>query len=509
MLLELLLLLVTTICLADYLYRRRQNGFFEKAGIRGPRTIPILGNGHNLIRESPKTVFDLQQRLINDFGKNIRIWVLHESGFMTADARMMEAILSSQQVITKDSLYDMLQSWLGTGLLLSTGKKWHTRRKIITPTFHFKILEQFVEVFDQQSAVMAEQLYDRADGKTVVNLFPATCLAALDIIAETAMGVKINAQRQPNFPYVQSVNIVSSITAERFMNPIQRLDGWMRVFFPRVYRKLHENIKSMHDFTDGVIEERREALQKSIADGTHQASQSNDDADVGSKRRMALLDVLLQSTVGGEPLSNEDIREEVDTFMFEGHDTTTSGISFTLYLIARHPQVQAQLFQEIREVIGDDKSRPVGMRELNELKYLECVIKESLRLYPPVPMIGRRVTQDVTLDGKLIPANTNIILLTYHALRDPDYFPEPEKFIPERFSAERKGEINPFAYTPFSAGPRNCIGQKFAMLEMKSTVSKILRHFELLPLGEEVQPQMNLILRSSTGINAGLKKRVY
>ena len=109
---------------------------------------------------------------------------------------------------------------------------------------------------------------------------------------------------------------------------------------------------------------------------------------------MALLDVLLQSTVNGNALSNEDIREEVDTFMFEGHDTTTSGISFALYLIARHKEVQKKLVEEINEVIGTEKDKPVTYRELQDLKYMECVIKEAQRLYPSVPVIGREITQD-------------------------------------------------------------------------------------------------------------------
>lgn len=128
-----------------------------------------------------------------------------DRGFMTACPKMIEAIMSSQQTIQKNNLYGLLGHWLGDGLLLSTGKKWFHRRKTITPAFHFKILEDFVEVFDQQSAIMAEKLYSRADGKTVINMFPVACLCALDIIAETAMGVKINAQLQPDFPYVQSV----------------------------------------------------------------------------------------------------------------------------------------------------------------------------------------------------------------------------------------------------------------------------------------------------------------
>lgn len=106
-----------------------------------------------------------------------------------------------------------------------------------------------------------------------------------------------------------------------------------------------------------------------------------------------------------------------------------------------------------------------------------------------------------------IPARTNLSLSLFTVMRDPDYFSNPNDFIPERFAGESEEKINPFSFIPFSAGPRNCIGQKFAMLEMKSTISKMLRHFELLPLGPGVKPVINLILRSTTGIHIGLRTR--
>jgi len=184
--------------------------------------------------------------------------------------------------------------------------------------------------------------------------------------------------------------------AERFMRPLQRFDFTMRIFYPFIFRELMQHIGVMHEFTDKVISERRDALQKSLNENKDKSKNAEED-DVGSKRRMALLDVLLQASVDGQPLSNEDIREEVDTFMFEGHDTTTSAIAYTLYLLARDPEVQSRAFQEVRDVIGRDKSTPITMRDLGELKYLECVIKESLRMYPPVPMIGRQITEDIEL----------------------------------------------------------------------------------------------------------------
>lgn len=127
--------------------------------------------------------------------------------------------------------------------------------------------------------------------------------------------------------------------------------------------------------------------------------------DVATKKRMALLDVLLLSSVNGSPLSNEDIREEVVTFMFAGHDTTTSAMSFILYLISRYPLVQEKLIAEIQNVLGNDNNKSLTYNNLQELKYMECVIKEALRLYPPVASIGRQVTEDLVIGKYIYVAN--------------------------------------------------------------------------------------------------------
>lgn len=121
----------------------------------------------------------------------------------------------------------------------------------------------------------------------------------------------------------------------------------------------------------------------------------------GHKKRMALLDILLSTLIDGQPLSDKDIREEVDTFMFEGHDTTKSGIGFTLYSLSRHPEVQEKVYQELNEIIGTDIEGPLTYNKLMDLKYMEKVIKESLRMYPPVPFIGRQIMQDLYI-GKYI-----------------------------------------------------------------------------------------------------------
>ena len=164
------------------------------------------------------------------------------------------------------------------------------------------------------------------------------------------------------------------------------------------WRKL---LKITKGFTENVIRTRRQELQ----DNSNKYSQSSEkhDEDIGLRKKMALLDILLQSNVDGKPLSDADIREEVDTFAFAGHDTTTSAISFCCYTIAKHPEVQQKVFEEIRNVIGDDLEKPTTIQDLNNLNYLEKVVKETLRMYPSVPAFARKMKEDVSISKNFSP----------------------------------------------------------------------------------------------------------
>jgi cytochrome P450 family 4 len=188
-----------------------------------------------------------------------------------------------------------------------------------------------------------------------------------------------------------SIFSISAIISDRFFtatrnNLIFKLSGQER--------KQNKILKILHNFTDSVIVARREELSKKLKEDKHE---EKIDDDIGSKKKLALLDVLLQSTINEQPLSNLDIREEVDTFVFEGHDTTTSGIAFCLYNLAKHPEVQQKVYEEIKSVIGEDVEKPVTQKDLNDLSYLELVIKETLRLYPSVPFFGRKIHEDVEI----------------------------------------------------------------------------------------------------------------
>ncbi|TKS68448.1 Cytochrome P450 4V2 [Collichthys lucidus] len=231
----------------------------------------------------------------------------------------------------------------------------------------------------------------------------------------------------------------------------------------------------------------------------------------GTKKRRAFLDMLLKATYeDGNKMTHQDIQEEVDTFMFEGHDTTAAAMNWVLHLLGSHPEAQSKVQQELQEVFGTS-DRPVNTEDLKKLRYLDCVIKEALRLFPSVPFFGRNLGEDCHINGFKVPKGANAVVVTYALHRDPRYFPDPEEFRPERFLPENSTGRPPYAYVPFSAGLRNCIGQRFAMMEEKVVLSTILRNFnvEACQTREELRPLGELILRPEKGIWIKLEKRLH
>lgn len=184
---------------------------------------------------------------------------------------------------------------------------------------------------------------------------------------------------------------MTALMAWRFLRIYLNSEIIFTLFYPHKKLRQMQLIRIMHKFTRNVIETRRRELENQLSSESNSAV---DNSDIGSKKRMALLDVLLQATVDGKPLTDEDIREEVETFMFAGHDTTTSALSFLLHTLARHPEVQSKILEEIHSIYPRGQPIKFTLMNLNELKYLECVIKESLRLYPSVPIVAREILED-------------------------------------------------------------------------------------------------------------------
>lgn len=469
--------------------------FAEK--IPGPTWYPIIGSSRVFAQK--RSNIEIVLELYEKYGSIFRIWIGNKVIFVLSDPDDIEVFLSSTKHIDKSFSYRLLDTWLGdTNLLTSNGDIWRLHRKLLTPSFHFKIVEQAVPMMLRNAKILCDKLEFEID-RSEFNAEKYIEKSTLDIIGEIAMGIKLDTQSSVNDDYLDSIKVLSTSLLARFLSPWLQSETIFKLSKPG--RDYFENLKVIKDQGQKVIQQRKKLLQEN-----HKVLDEEEIDDHGRKKLKPFLDFIL--TQGN--FNDNEIENEVQAFMFAGHDTTKSAISFCLYSLANHPEVQDKAVKEIRETLLHAEGEPT-YNDFLSLKYVENVIKESMRLYSPVPFISRKVEHDVQLpSGYVLPAGSYADISIFLTHRNDKYFHEPNKFIPERFE-ERDGKRSPYAYIPFSAGPRNCIGQKFAMLEMRIIVAMLLLKYEFL-LDENADPvviESSLVLRTRNKFPIKIKKRKF
>ncbi|KAM7162949.1 cytochrome P450 4B1-like [Macrochelys suwanniensis] len=395
----------------------------------------------------------------------------------------------------KDNIfYRYALPWIGKGLLTLQGRKWFQHRKLLTPGFHYGVLKPYVSLITKSTQVMLDKWEHLIDQETSVELFGHLSLMTLDSILKCAFSHESNCQIDRENSYIKSVyEITFQINYRIWYLPYQ-ID--FIYWLSRDGRRFQKACDMVHLQTDKVIKERKKSLKD-----------ERELEKIQKKRHLDFLDILLcAKDENGAGLSDEDIRAEVDTFMFGGHDTTASGISWTLYCLAMYPEHQKKCREEIRELLGDQET--IQWDDLSKMPYTTMCIKESLRIFPPVPLVGRQLSKPITFhDGRYLPEGTLIGLNIYLIHRDPSLWKDPEVFDPMRFSPENSSQRHSHAFMPFSAGARNCIGQQFAMIEMKVAIALSLLRFEFSPNTAKTPRKIpQLVLRSKNGIHVHLKK---
>ncbi|XP_018331831.1 cytochrome P450 4g15 [Agrilus planipennis] len=509
--------------------------------IPGPKGWPMIGNALEFIGSSP-TIFKRVYGHSFDFESVVKVWIGPKLMIFLFDPRDVEIILSSHVYIDKSTEYRFFKPWLGDGLLISTGQKWRAHRKLIAPTFHLNVLKSFIELFNANSRATVEKL--RKEGNKEFDCHDYMSEATVEMLLETAMGVSKKTQEQSGFEYAMAVMKMCDILH------LRHTKVWLRpdlIFNLTKYGKNQESLLSIiHGLTTKVIKNKKEAFNKGIRGSIAEVPKELkinqetkdeepvtqkttsvegssfgqsvglrddldvDDNDVGEKKRLAFLDLMIEASQNGVVITDKEIKEQVDTIMFEGHDTTAAGSSFFLSMMGIHQDIQDKVIQELDEIFGDS-DRPATFADTLEMKYLERCLMETLRLYPPVPIIARQLQQDLQLvsgDYK-IPAGATVVVGTFKLHRRADIYPNPDKFDPDNFLPERTANRHYYAFIPFSAGPRSCVGRKYAMLKLKILLSTILRNFKIKSdIGEkDFQLQGDIILKRAEGFKIRLEPR--
>ena len=400
-------------------------------------------------------------------------------------------------------LYRLIKPWIGDGLLVSSGQKWFRNRRLLTPAFHYEILKPYVQVSNSCLEIMLDQWQKLAKKMEPVKVFGSISYLTLDIILQCAFSYKSDCQRtRDSAPYVKAMYRLLLLITERSLSILYQYD--FIYWLTRDGREMKRNCDLVHEQSKRVVQNRKKALGLGDAGAGIDRKRALEIAKQ-DRKYLDFLDILLTAAdEDGNGLTDVEIMDEVDTFMFEGHDTTTSGISWTLYCLAKYPEHQEKIREEVRNVLMGREW--LDYDDLKELKYTQWCIKEAMRLYPPVTELFRKLSKDTELDGTVVPQGTSVYVNITALHHHPDIWENPDEYDPLRFHPSNADGRDPLAYIPFAAGHRNCIGQNFALNEERVVIATIINRFRLsLVPGHHVGPQPLGVLKTSNDILLNLE----
>ena len=403
-------------------------------------------------------------------------------------------------------LRKILRDTLGDGLLIADGEKWRRKRHLLTPAFHFHILKTYLKVFNRTIEIPMQILEEKAQFKKACDAHELCSHLSFDNMARCIMSMPFEKEGESH-RLMENIKVIQHYTAERILNPFLHSDFIYN--FTSQAQIINEAKTDTDVVIDKIIQNRRKLLSKEQAVDSEERVAGDGAEEIciaqykkSKGKHLDFLDILLQSKYeNGDGLSETEIRDEVRLFFAAGSETTGNAMTWLTYALAQNQDWQDKCRDEVRDVCGDNPE--VSWEDIGKMKTLHMCIKESLRLYPIAPYIGREVKSSLSFsdpynESKTITLKkgTQLLLNIFALHRHPDLWEDPNKFDPERFTTENIQDRSPYAYVPFSAGPRNCIGQNFAMYEIKVSFAHILRKYRLLPVPEfppaEMVPEVTL-----------------
>jgi cytochrome P450 len=435
--------------------------------------VPILGIGP-LFRRNPIGTFFDATAAVGDVAR-VRFPVRPFMAHILRHPDHLEQVLvdNAKNYGKKTVSYFRLREFLGNGLVTSEGDFWRRQRRIANPAFHHERIAQFANTMSRCTEEMLDGWGTRLQAGTPFDVAQEMMRLTLRIIGLTMLSTDVEGEQAASV--AKALDVIVHVTLSRVLTA---LAPPLAVPTPQNVR-FKRSRAALDRIVTGLIAERRRG---------------------GETDRGDLLSMLMSARdpQTGEGMSDAQLRDEVMTIFLAGHETTANALAWTLYALGKHPQIEARLREELATVVGD---RPVTLADLPKLGLLERVLLESMRLYPPVWSLARSAIAEDVIGGYRIPAKSWIFMSPFLTHRDPRFWPEPERFDPDRFLPEVEGTRPKGAYFPFAIGPRKCIGESFAMLEARLILSRILQRTELrLTEGFEAELDPTVTLRPKHGI---------
>ncbi len=425
----------------------------------GPRGHWLLGCLPDLRRD----ILGFFERTRRDYGDVAYFRIGNRRSMLLSNPADIEQVLvaENRHFIKNFALSFFLQPLLGNGLLLNEGESWLRQRRLIQPAFSRTRIESYAGAMVEMTERMLGQWKDGEERNVGLDMLHLT----MTIAGKTLLDVDVGGR------YMEVADLLEQVMygfLDRFGSPIT-IPFWVPT---PAHRRLKRAIARLDSILLEMIEERRRSGAK-----------GND--------LLSLL-ILARDEDGGGAMSDAQLRDEVMTMFLAGHETTANALTWTLFLLGQHPEIQHQLRDEAAGVLGG--RRPVAS-DAARLPLCERVVREGMRLYPPAFVVGRRPMEDIVVAGHRMPKGTNVLMSQWVVHRDERWYSRPEEFDPSRWEGDWQARMPKYAYFPFGGGPRVCIGNTFAMQEAILVLAMIVERFELLPITQPpvvMQPAVTL-----------------
>ncbi len=447
----------------------------------GPAGHPIWGSLGELAKDPPRFYLNAHRR----YGDVVSFRSLGPfRWYMVCHPEDIERILRGPAArFPKDDFTNRnFRFLLGDGLFTSAGDSWLRQRRLAQPAFHRQRLAGLGAIMTATASAAVERWRPLAREGEVVDVAAEMSRLTLQIVGEALFGLDIGDREGE---VTRALAGAAEFLEYRFRHPF---DPPLWLPLPR-HRRFQQARAAFDGIVYGIIAARRRALAAT--------------GDAGGDLLALLLEARDQDT--GEAMSDRQLRDEVITLLVAGHETTAVTLTWTWYLLSRHPHVERALHDELAAVLG---GRPPTPEDLSRLTYTRMVLDEALRLYPPAYGLSRQTREPLDVRGYYLPAGALIGMLQYVTHRHPEFWERPEEFDPERFTPDRSAGRPRFAYFPFGGGQRQCIGAGFALMEAQILLATLAQHFRCLPVSERpIEPDPQVTLRPRGGMPLLLRER--
>lgn len=465
-------------CWKEYLNYTKLKAFIHLRGL------PVLGSLLKFMKCDNESVIDLPKILIgNREGELFYTWMGPILYISVESPEMYQTILNSEKFLKKAYVYGFIRN---NGIFTAEPNIWKIHRRAIIPTFSLKVLNSFLPIFNEKSKRMVD-LMERNIGKAV-NMHRNMFKQSLDVTIKSAFGVNFPMQNEIGDEFCNKLIQIFECIQLRFHSVWMK---WDFIFQFTDYCKAENLIyPQLHQKTNSFLLSKRAQLAEKLVDGDDELS------DAKENNCMNFLQKCLQLEKE-KTFDSINIRDEMETLLIASSDTTASAIQSLILMLAIHQEYQDRVVDELRSIFSD-VNEPVTCEHLTMMTFIEMVIKESLRLFPIAPYLARECTEDFTIKGGIIPKGAQIVFHINKSNRNPKYWGENANiFYPERFSPENSFNYHPYLFIPFSAGPRNCVGIRYAWYSLKIAIAYLLRRYKFTTdlKMNEIKVRTGLILK--------------